>query len=253
MSRCLHTFPSLLLIAALGGTASGEVVGIGASFNTIYARDPQGGSSGALAFVLYVVSNSADDNIIGVSDAQVHVTGTYSPYGFYNASPNPGVDPIAGGAPLTGIDWFAQPQMLADSYVTIGGDGQSALTNTTVLDPTFDDALFLSDGSVGDGAGWHNSDPTNGQGMVDHYFGSTYRLYIGVFSILLPDFYDEQDHPHLAVDSMTITYTTGLFGTDLHQWTLTTPLSLDYIYWPTPGTAVALAMLGLIAQRRRGA
>lgn len=225
----------------------GDVIGLAAFIDDIYAPNPYGF---ATRVNLVAVCDSPDDNVVAVSNARISLSGIFSPYGWYNASPNPGVDPVAGAAPLTGIDWKAQPWMLGDSYVTIGL-GQGASINTTVLDRSFDDALFLSSGSIGDGAGWYNSDPTNGQGLPWTFsptFGIGY-VFLGTFSILL-DEYDHLQPPKLHVTTMSITSVSGAFGTELSTWELTEPISFDYLP-PAPSTALALAMFGLIARRRR--
>lgn len=201
-----------------------------------------------VALDLYARSNSPTDNIIGVSNATINLKSDLVET-WYNESPGPG-QPVAGAQPLTGIDPDLQPQMAWDSFVTIGHD-QSAAFNDTVLEPSFEESLFLTDGSIGESTGWYNSNPSNGQGLVGPFSGSFGYVLLGRFTIVFPEDPLAGDIPLFAVSSMTITYTTGLFGTELHTWTLTTPLVQTYYTMPAPGAAVPLLLLGLKLRRRR--
>jgi hypothetical protein len=259
MNQCLHeqedrmknqtaisTFAILATALATGSTTvRAEVVGVAAL--SYYESAPVPTSWGWVNPIdLMVRCNSPDDNIIGVSNATIFLSGMEPSW--YNTAPKPG-GPLAGAAPLTGIDTDLMPWMIGDSFVTIGHD-QDALTNSTVLEPSFDDALFLTDGSIGESTGWYNSDPGNGQGLVGDFPGLYGYVFVGRFSIVFPEKPFGGEIPMFHVTSLTITYTTGLFGSEVKTWTLTTPIHQQY-YIPAPGTALSLLVVGVFGRRRK--
>lgn len=240
---------SLALAASMvvaGSTpALGEIVGISAVSIIVPVPVPTGWGW-VVPFDLYVRSNSPTDNIIGVSNATIFLSGPVPTW--HNESPGPG-QPIAGAMPLTGIDVGLQPQMEWESFVTIGHD-QTAAFNDTVLEPSFEESLFLTDGSIGESTGWYNSNPSNGQGLVGSFDGPFGLVLLGRFTIVFPDEPFAGGIPDLNITSLTITYTTGLFGSELQTWTLPSPLIQSY-YVPAPGAALLLLGAGMSGRRRK--
>jgi len=173
---------------------------------------------------LYADFESQSDNLLSVLNMNIQLNGADC---FYNASQPPFVPPSL--APMSFGGAIPSDEWIADSFVTIGLN-QEAEANGWSGDPNFEDNCT----NVGDGGGWFNVPPTNGQGTPDNDL----RVLVGRFTVLKA----EADAGASLSISGSAAYNDGSNAFS----------DLGTIAWiPGPGAIAMLGMAGLVGSRRR--
>jgi hypothetical protein len=191
------TVAGLAVAVVATGTATAGFTGL--------SVDDMGGG----VFRLYADFDDMGDTVVNVFNANIMNAG-----GWFH-------DDVAGGTwlPLgAGAD--------NDSWVTIGGE--PSFTNTTTLDPNFDN-ITTGQTSLGVNAGWFNGNPPNNQGNA----GVAMRVLLAQFSHAGAD---------PTVGGLELTYTTAAGETLFGSGDLATPAT---------GARALLGLAGVACRRRR--
>ncbi|MDZ4753796.1 MAG: VCBS repeat-containing protein [Phycisphaerae bacterium] len=141
-----------------------------------YEADNYAASAGGDAYQVidvYAVFTSPTDRLLNIFDVDLFIDDALTT-NFYQASV-PAIWPASGlpAVIILDADAFAY-----DTFVTIGAL-QGDLSNGTLGDPSFNDALFLATGELNPPAGWYNLPGSNGHGDA----GGDLRVLVGRFTI----------------------------------------------------------------------
>ncbi len=195
----------------------------------------QGQPVGIFVYAFYATFDHPADRLLGVigdADNPLHIW-TDSPGGFHQTGAAMLGSDLAPAATFTAIF----PELLYDSFVTIGLGAGYEGENTTGLTPGWFDLVspgFNADGTIGPAAeGWFNGNPDNTQGAPD----GDGRVQIAQLSF--------NGFPFINGDSLVIGWTDADGNT--HQ----TPD--NFVFPPAPGTLALFALTGLAGRRRRSA
>ena len=196
-----------------------------ATFTGLLVVDITSNDDGLAEFVVYAEFDDPMNIVIGVNLGYVSST-----TGFFHNS--------IGGAMQSVLPYTSAMNAIsdnpdADSFVTIGlmtGD-----MNATMVTPGFDaDGLINGTGFSGDGEGWFNADPSNGQGIPD----ALGRVLIAVFTPLN----DVNGEPGIVSGEFTVAYDLPGPGIEFGTASFVTP---------APGSLALLGLAALRGPRRR--
>jgi hypothetical protein len=230
MNNATKIFVSLSASTLIGSVAAADMTGdCYQNIQQVNAVDGFGASDFSGTVVdLWLEFDSLDDVMLNVYNFNDANLGT----NYYQSFTGTGWQPNNLGAPFE-----TEALQLADSFISIGGDGSEQFGNNgTGVDPNFGGNNAAGPGANG---GWYNSNPTVeiGAVVVTGFTDTGFGVFIGRFSV-------NGGELDMASGTGFATWNQGI-GTEGSQ------ASFEILPVPAPGALALLGLAGLAGRRRR--